>query len=127
VGCIPVAEYDQSAYDQAVSLKTESLTLMNKANESYSLHQIESDSLKVKVEAAFNYSANRPNNSESANQWEILKDPGRNLLFGFLERWKGKDHLSPEFISGAVSLISDAFDTIINLELNKKQFNGGLK
>jgi hypothetical protein len=126
-GCLQVAEFDHSAYDQAVSLKTESITLMNKANESYSLHKIESDSLKAKVEAAYIYSEGRENNFESTTQWEIMKDPGRSLLLGFLARWERNDHLGSVFIVEADLLVADAFDTILNLELDKKNFNGGVR
>jgi len=126
-GCMSVAEFDQSAYDQAVSLKTKSITLMNKANESFLLHKVESDSLKARVEAACIYSAGRLNNSETTAQWEIMKDPGRSQLFGFLDRWEKNDHLNPVFIAEVDLLVADAFDTILSLELDKKYLNGGMR
>jgi hypothetical protein len=126
-GCIPVAEFDQSAYDQAVLLKTESITLMDKASESFTLHKEEVDSLKIKVEAAYNNSQTRLNNSETTSQWRIMKDPGRSLLYGFLEMWEQKDHINSVFIVKAELIVGDAFDTIINLELDKKNNNGGVK
>ena len=126
-GCLPGAEFDQSALDQAISIKSESITLMNKATESFALYRIESDSLKAKVESAYNYSSERVNNSESTSQWRIMKDPVRSLLFGFLERWEQRGHLSREFITEADTLVAEGFEAIINLELSKKKIEGGAR
>jgi DNA transposition AAA+ family ATPase len=48
-----------------------------------------------------------------------MKDPDKNLLGGFLKRWKEKDKLSAVFVDEAKRLISTGFDQIIGLESGK--------
>ena len=59
------------------------------------------------------------NNDISAQQWRILIDSERNLLGGFLARWKKESRLSATFVTEAKGLVSDVFDTIIGLESGK--------
>ena len=73
---------------------------------------------------AYQYSKTIPNNNETIAQWEIIRDPQRNSLFGLLERWKSKTNLSDVFISEVKVLIASDFNTIIDFENNKrKPFN----
>ncbi len=61
-----------------------------------------------------------PKNELSTRQWEILKDPDRHLLGGFISRWKNEDKLGKTFIDNAKKgLIMQAFDQIIGLESGK--------
>jgi hypothetical protein len=121
IGCSPVSEFNQSAYDKAVSVKTDAFTLISKANEPYIDHQSEIDLLKLNVENAYLYSKSIPNNEESIAQWEIIRDPNRSSLFGLLERWKSKTKLSDSFISQVKLLIASDFNEIIDLENNKRK------
>ncbi|MDR3541520.1 MAG: hypothetical protein P4L69_11240 [Desulfosporosinus sp.] len=120
-GCSPVSQFNQVAYDRAVSIKTTALNLISKSNETYSGHRAEIDSLKFDVEQAYQYSKTIPYNDETTAQWEIIRDPQRSSLFGLLERWKNKDTLSNEFISQVKILIAFDFNLIIDLENNKKK------
>jgi|ERR1035437_4069567 hypothetical protein len=121
VGCAPVSEFNQLAYQQSVTLKTDALNLISKSNENYIDHQAEIDSLKLNVENAYQYSKTIPNNKETISQWEIIRDPNRSSLFGLLERWKNKNTLSDTFISQVKILIASDFNTIIDFENNKKK------
>ena len=121
VGCAPVSEFNQLAYQQSVTLKTDALNLISKSNENYIDHQAEIDSLKLNVENAYQYSKTIPNNKETISQWEIIRDPNRSSLFGLLERWKSKTTLSDTFISQVKILIASDFNTIIDFENNKKK------
>ena len=121
LGCAPVSDFNQLAYQQSVSLKTDALTLISKANENYIDHQSEIDSLKLNVEIAYQYSKTIPNNKETIAQWEIIRDPQRSSLFGLLERWKSKTNLSDVFISEVKVLIASDFNTIIDFENNKRK------
>jgi hypothetical protein len=120
-GCSPVSEFNQVALDKTVSVKTDALNLISKANEDYTSHQSEIDSLKANVENAYQFSKSIPNNSESVSQWEIIRDPQRNSLFGLLDRWKNKTTLSDTFISEVKILIASDFNTIIDFENNKRK------
>jgi hypothetical protein len=121
LGCSPVSEFNQVALDKTVSLKTDALNLISKANEDYTSHQSEIDSLKVNVENAYQFSKSISNNSESVSQWDIIRDPNKSSLFGLLERWKTKTTLSDTFISEVKLLITSDFNTIIDFENNKRK------
>jgi hypothetical protein len=115
-GCVSnVAEYDRVSYQQAVALKVESLNLMDKAVEPYSDYEISVDALLVNLEKAYEYDKGRPKNEAVARQWEILKDPNRNLLGHFLQRWKDEGHLGKAYILGQKKNVSLAYDEIIGL------------
>ena len=118
-GCAPVSDFNQLAYQQSVSIKSNALTLISKADENYTDHQSEIDSLKISVENAYQFSKTIPNNEETVSQWEIIRDPNRSSLFGLLERWKNKERLSDTFISEVKLLISFDFNLIIDFENNK--------
>lgn len=100
-------------------MKVEALALMDKATEPYENHKKEVEELQTKIEKAYEYVKGQPKNEFSARQWEILKDPERNLLGGFLKRWKKESTLSNVFIKEAKGLVADAFDTISGLESGK--------
>jgi hypothetical protein len=118
--CAPlIARFDPVAFQQATSLRVESLIMMDKAIESYSQNEQEINALMLKVEQAYEYAFNKPKNKLTANQWKILKNQDRNLLGGFMKRWKEKDRLDAVYIEEAKGIIADAFDTIIDLEKRK--------
>jgi len=121
IGCAPVSDFNQVAYQQSVSIKSNALTLISKANENYSVHQLEIDSLKLNVENAYQFSKTISNNQETISQWEIIRDPNRSSLFGLLERWKNKTKLSDTFISQVKLLIASDFNMIIDFENNKRK------
>lgn len=117
--CSYISPYSHFAYQQATSLKAETLALMDKATEPYANHEKEINELETELEFAYEYAKGRPKNELSTKQWQILKDPDRNLLGGFIKRWKEKSTLSSEFIKEAKGLVADAFDTISGLESGK--------
>ena len=120
IACTPqISQFSPIAYEQATSLKVDSLVLIGKATESYANHEEEISELMNRVEKSYEFAKGRPHNEYSTKQWEILKDPNRNLLGGFIKRWKTQGKLSPIFINEAKRLISDAYDTIIGLESKK--------
>jgi hypothetical protein len=117
--CTPIPAYSENAYTQAVRLKLESLDIMNKATQGYSGYANTVDSLKKELRFAYEYAKGRPGNETTAKKWEIMIDPDRNLIGGFLRIWKEDLILSPVFVSEAQGVIGDAFDTIIGLESGK--------
>ena len=121
VGCSPVSEFNQAALDKTISVKTDAINLISKANDDYINHQSEIESIKVNVENAYLYSKTIPNNTETIAQWEIIRDPQRSSLFGLLELWKTKTKLSAVFISQVKLLIASDFNAIIDLENNKRK------
>jgi PBP1b-binding outer membrane lipoprotein LpoB len=121
VGCSPVSEFNQAALDKTISVKTDAINLISKANDDYINHQSEIESIKVNVENAYLYSKTIPNNTETIAQWEIIRDPQRSSLFGLLELWKTKTKFSDTFISEVKLLIASDFNAIIDFENNKRK------
>jgi len=121
VACNPmISLYSEHAYNQATSLKVETLTLMNKAAEPYAKHNEKIEVLMLNLKKAHEYAKGRVNNELSARQWEIMIDPEKNLAAGFFRRWEEKGTLSEVFIEEVRNgLISPAFDLIIGLEAGK--------
>ncbi|MGN8226072.1 hypothetical protein [Gracilimonas sp. BCB1] len=118
--CAPsISQFNETAYQQAVQLKVKSMSLIDKANEPYSAHEEAAVQLKQNLLTAYEYAKGRPSNEISTRQWEIMVDAERNLMGGFLVRWKEQETLSPAFIGEYSKVIADAFDTIIGLESGK--------
>ena len=118
--CAPrLAPFSELAYEQAIGLKVDAVALMSRAHEPFARHREAVAALTLRLDKAYEFAHGRPRNEISAQQWEILRDPERNLLGGFLRRWESASTLSPVFIEEARRLIADAFDTIIGLESGK--------
>ena len=120
--CAPlIGPYSPTAYQNATSLKPQTLALMDKAKEAYAKHQTEVEVLVVELKKAHEYVKGVPSNSISARQWEILIKEDGDLFGKFVKRWKERSTLSSAFITEFKGLVSDAFDEIICLEANKKE------
>jgi hypothetical protein len=124
-GCAPlISEYSLDAYKNATSLKAETLGLIDKSGDKFATHKSEVDALTIKIDAAYEFAAGIPNNQLSAAQWQILRNPEGNLYGGFVRLWAKQGTLSPAYRAGKKKEISDAFDQIICLEVNKKETKG---
>jgi hypothetical protein len=117
--CSSIAGYSPIAYEQAVTLKVESLEVMSLAGGEYSGNEEIVNELNRNLNIAREFSKGRPDNEISTKQWEILLDPEKNLLGGFFKRWKETGTLAEMFIDEMQRIVSDAFDTIIGLESGK--------
>jgi hypothetical protein len=122
VGCAPlIGPYSPTAYQNATSLKVETLALMDKATQPYAGHEKEVESLNVEIDKAYEFVKGISSNSISAKQWLILKKPDGDLLGKFFLRWKERGVLSQAVIDEYKGVVSDAYDEIICLEANKKE------
>jgi len=118
--CAPtISQFSPIAYEQATALKVDAQALMSKATQPYANHEEEVTALTLRVAKAYEFARGRPRNEISARQWAILADSSRNLLGGFLARWKRESTLLPTFVAEAKGIVADAFDTIIGLESGK--------
>lgn len=115
-----ISEFNARAYEQATSLKVETLALMDKATAPYAEHANAVQHLKTELEKAHEFAKGRPNNEISARQWRILIDPERDLLGGFLADWQKQSSFSAAFVEEKKTQVARAFDTIIELESGKK-------
>lgn len=119
VGCATISQYSHYAYVQAVNLKVESLNMMDKGTEYFADHKQDSKILMLNIEKAYEYEKGRPKNDETAQMWEILKDPEKDLLGGFLKLWQKQEKLSEMYISEKKKQVEKAYDEIIGLESGK--------
>jgi len=118
--CAPrIAMYSPAVYENAVTLKVETRVLVLQAGESYQKHRAEAKELMFKVEKAYEYARGLPDNELTAKQWEIMKDPEKNLLGGFIKMWQGKDSLEATLVTEKAGQIDKAYDQIIWLESKK--------
>lgn len=125
-GCPPtIAPYSEPAYDQATTLKVEARTLMDQATTPFAQHQAAVEALTLKLDRAYEYARGIPNNEPTARQWAVLKDPNRDLLGGFMTRWRKESVLKKVFIEEKKKQVEDAFDKIIALESGKVKPSGG--
>lgn len=111
------------AYQNATSLKAETLALMDKATEPYDTHKAEVEKLFVEVNKANEFVKGVPSNSISSRQWEILIKKEGDLMGKFFSRWASSETktLSKIYVDEFKPIVSDAFDEIICLEANKKE------
>jgi hypothetical protein len=120
-GCSTIATFDQIAFDKATGAKAEALALMEKATDSYSAHLKEIEAVSLTIDKAYEYDRGRSQNTFTIQQWEILRDPERNLWGGFIRRWREKGSLRPAYIAEKRPDIAAAFDEIIGLEIGKRR------
>jgi hypothetical protein len=122
IGCAPlIGPYSPIAYQNATSLKAETLALMEKGTEPYAEYERQIEVLMVDIDKAYEFVNGISSNSLSAKQWLLLKKPDGDLLGKFFLRWKERQTLSEDFIREFEGIVSDAFDEIICLEANKKE------
>ena len=114
-----ISTFNQYAYIQDTSLKVESLYLMDKAIDTFSLHLSEVKDMRLKIDKAYEFEKSRPNNSITTQIWEKIKNPDGNLFGGFLVYWQQQGVLSPIFVQDKKKQIGLAFDQIIELESKK--------
>lgn len=121
-----ISKFNATAYEQATSLKVESLALMEEATQPYDEHASEVRALQRRLRKAHEFADGRPNNKISAQQWETLIDTTEtgNLLGGFLKRWENDSSLNKEFVKEKKEQVEKAFDTIIQLESGKMKPEG---
>jgi hypothetical protein len=117
--CALIANYDRVAYEHATNAKVDTLALMNKATDSYEAHEKEVEALTNELDKAYEYDRGRQLNKITAAQWDVLRDPNRNLVGGFLKIWKTKGTLGATFVAEKKRQVAEAFDQIIQLESGK--------
>lgn len=120
--CAPlIANYDAESYKTATTLKAETQALIDKAGDSFGNRRAEIEATTTKINAAYEYAAGLPSNQLTARQWDVLRDPNRNLYGGFIRVWRQNGTVPAGFRSELREQIGEAFDYIICLEANKKE------
>lgn len=118
-GCALTAPYDQFVYKESTSLKVDALKLMDKAARPYESQQEAVGKLNDQLDKLYEYELHRRKNGIRISMWTLLRDPEKNLLGGFLKRWKEKNTLGEPFIDEAKVQVGKAFDQLAELESGK--------
>ena len=113
---LKTATFDQHSYQKATEIKVMSSQLMDQATYPYNDYEKEVTNLLSELDKIVEYEKNKPYNDISLEMWKILSDKERNLLAGFLKRWKEQNKMSEVFVEQAKSQVIEAIDLIINYE-----------
>ncbi len=118
--CAPsIAPFSARAYEMTVDLKVDALKTIKRAEDPWEEHADRIEALQTRLSKAYEFSAGRPRNELSTEQWLVMLDPEGYLLGGMLARWRKDSTLSPVFIHEASLLVEAGFDSIIRLESGK--------
>jgi hypothetical protein len=118
-GCVTTAPFDQRAYENTIDLKVDSLVLVEQSVEPFTNHVSEAESLLIRIRKAHEYAKGKPDNEETVAQWALMADPDKNLMAGFIKRWKLKGKMKLIMVDDIKPGIAEAYDTIIELEAAK--------
>ncbi|MEL6869414.1 MAG: hypothetical protein AAFO81_06400 [Pseudomonadota bacterium] len=131
VGCaIPLANYDQRAYENATSLKPLALAMIDRSMQRGSWLQYNRalEDLLVQLAAAYEYANGIEYNNEAAANWKDLIGDEERMMLGWATLWSncGDDtecRVSPALATEYKIQATEAFDIIICLEANKRQLS----
>ncbi|AZJ34135.1 hypothetical protein D6T69_00760 [Tenacibaculum singaporense] len=117
---LKTAPYDQYSFQKTIEIKIDANQLIDKAENSYEENSKEIEKLQNEIAKIVEYEKYKPNNEITYKMWLLLANQDKNLLAGFLKRWKEKDKLSPFFITEAKKQITEAFNLLLEYESKKE-------
>ena len=117
---LKTAPYDQYSFQKTIEIKIDANQLIEKAENSYQDNIKEIEELQNEIAKIVEYEKYKPNNEITYKMWLLLSDKNKNLLAGFLKRWKEKDKLSPFFITEAKGQITEALNLLLEYESKKE-------
>lgn len=119
-----MSAFDQNSYTSAMTLKAESLSLVERSRRAQgeTTPVPELLALQAQLDAQVAYEAGKgKENALSAKQWRLLADPKGNLLGGYLTRWASGARLSDGYVTEKKQQIGSAFDEVLRLEGGKRK------
>ena len=119
--CATISPYNEKAYENATSVKAEAIKLLGKANEPYSTHQKDIDTLELDASKANEFAKGLSQNTDIVKQYAIILNQDGGLLYGALKKWKTKDRLSDVEIAEFSAQLGKQFDQVIGLEQGKNK------
>lgn len=118
--CTPlIGPYSPTAYQNATSLKVETLALMDKATEPYEQHKADVDRLYIELDKAYEYDKGLQANKTSADQWKIVTQGENSIVHRFFMDWAKNKTLPDLYITEKKKNVGQGFDEIICLEVSK--------
>src|SRR5205814_8977518 len=114
--CSLIAPYVRAAYEHATNAKVDTLALMSKATGCYDEHEKEVEALVRQLDKAYEYDRGRQLDKITIAQWDILRDPNRDLVGGLLNMWKARGVMRATFIAEQKKQAGAAFGQMIQPE-----------
>jgi hypothetical protein len=118
-GCGTVG-FDPAAYQSAVQLKYETLTLVDQSSGRYAPNKAAAEALMRKYADAAETMSKSAGNTSVAQQWAAIRDPRGASAGNLLEIWKVKGPLRPGQRVEKKRAIAQHFDHLICLESSKQ-------
>jgi hypothetical protein len=119
-GCTTtVARFNETSYQQITRVKAESLKLVEKSTTPYADNSDLLFTVETDVLAAYEFDAGRGKNSYTMQMWDVILNPSGHTFAGFLVLWKQRGSLSPGFAKDQRSIISRAWNQLIDAEFGK--------
>lgn len=115
--CAPV--YSPYIYDKTAELKTQSLSILSKANEPFSKLEPKVLLLKADLESVYQQEKMRKHNKVKIQQWDLLLNTKGFLLYGSLEKWQKDTVMNERFVELQRKLVGEAFDLMLETEKNR--------
>ncbi len=120
--CVHLPGYDQRAYENATSLKAQTLALLDRSEvEQYETALNSVNALRVSLSAAYEYANGIQYNNEAAKNWRDLIGDEESMISGWLLLWQQEGPLAQIFSRELRITIAEGFDLIICLEANKRE------
>lgn len=116
---IKTAIYDQYSYQQEVTLKVATKSILDQATNPYEDYKNEVSVLLLEMEKMEEYEKNKPHNELSYQMWQLMTDTEKNNVAGLFKYWEEKGQLSPVFLSEATDQVMETFDVLIQYEVSK--------
>jgi trans-aconitate methyltransferase len=124
-GCAStIAVYDSKSYENATSLKVETLALMDKGADPYEQHSTEVADLRLRLQKAEEYARGLDKNAVAVSMWETLANEG-GMLDRFFKEWQVNPVTPPTYLNDKKEQVAKAFDKLIQLEARKVKTESG--
>jgi hypothetical protein len=114
-------KFNPVAHQYAVSIQKDAPALMDKANQSFSLHKEDVYRLMTRVEKAYEYSRLLYKNKKITGLWNLLRSPSGNRLGQFMQEWEKEDILSSSYIEDNKKTVMETLKLLVQLEEGKKK------
>lgn len=114
------AKFDPEGLEFANRIKVKALQVMRQAEASFFYHKDDVHLLMTEVEKAYEYARTQKNNDAIKDSWNLMRDPAKERLGGFMVLWEREDKLDGTTIALYVQWVEADLNTIIELENAKK-------
>lgn len=114
------ARFNPEGLEFANRIMVKATQVMRQAEASFFYYRDDVHLLMTEVEKAYEYARTQKNNEAVKDAWNLIRDPTKERLGGFMVLWEREDRLDGVTIELYVQWIEADLNTIIELENAKK-------